>query len=746
MSALQKLCLGLVLCSFVVLSLAYNVLQPIWEAPDESAHFGFVRYVQLHHALPRGSPATPAHIDAWNPTSEYSQAPLYYLVLAVALSPVRLLPDAQFHPNPYVAWPGHPWREAVALHRTDEDWPYHGLSLFVHLGRLISLVFGLVTLLATFGLVRSVTHRVSDALFATAWLAWTPGFLLASARLDNDAAAMVSGTVTVLFCGRLLMSSTRPCWTAFLWPSLGLAAALLSKLDTVFLIPLVATAAIVAAEPRRPLTVSVARRLGATLLTLMVPLGLLAGWWLVIGRTFQARVGTAAGFGVVQIWTTLGSLSWARVFGSLWNLNGTWWGGVGFGALKLWPPVVYILLAIPLGGLVCIGAVALLTSQNWHSGKERARWTCIVFGLSALPLFYATVARQALPSVGLDSNARFTLPAASIVALMLVIGGRYLRLDRWRRPLALGYLLAMLALAVATAALLLPRIPAPRIPARLARSAAELTRPAVATFANGVDLLAVNGLPSTIKPGQAISLDLRWRVDTSPAQNFTAFVHLVGVHDHREVAGSDAIPFQKTFPPRLWQTGEIIDEHESLTVPGDLPPGQYTLLIGGYHLAQNDLKPIPLVVATKSATTVSVGSWAVLPDTAGLAQARPANAAFGPNLVLRGYAVRDEDGYLDVSLYWQARRQIHRRLVVSVQLLGHAGRTAAQNDSEPVQGRLPTTAWPTGAIIRDNHRITLPDKPGDLQTIVVVYDRQTQQRLSVSVAGKPASDHFTLGN
>jgi len=149
MTTVQKTVFGLVLLSFVILSAAYNVLQPMWEAPDEPAHFGFVRYVQTHHALPTGDPNALARLDAWNPTAEYIQPPLYYLVLAAALSSIKLPPGAQFHQNPYVAWPGHPWREAVALHRTDEGWPYHGLALYLHAGRLVSTGFGLVALLAT---------------------------------------------------------------------------------------------------------------------------------------------------------------------------------------------------------------------------------------------------------------------------------------------------------------------------------------------------------------------------------------------------------------------------------------------------------------------------------------------------------------------------------------------------------------------------------------------------------------------
>src|SRR5262249_44837794 len=150
----------------------------------------------------------------WDTTSEYSQAPLYYGILAAALAPIRLPDDAGPHLNPFVAWPGHPWREAVALHRSAEGWPYRGGSVFVHLGRLVSTIFGLITLLATFGLVITVTGRFAAALFATAWLGFAPVFVLTSARLDNDAAAMATSALCLLACARLLVASGRPSRTA----------------------------------------------------------------------------------------------------------------------------------------------------------------------------------------------------------------------------------------------------------------------------------------------------------------------------------------------------------------------------------------------------------------------------------------------------------------------------------------------------------------------------------------------------
>jgi len=97
-----------------------------------------------------------------------------------------------------------------------------------------------------------------------------------------------------------------------------------------------------------------------------------------------------------------------------------------------------------------------------------------------------------------------------------------------------------------------------------------------------------------------------------------------------------------------------------------------------------------------------------------------------------------------VSLFWKALGPIGKDLTVSVQLLDAAGRLVAQQDSQPAGGRLPTSVWPTGQIVQDDHVVPLDRPPAGLQTIVVVYDPRTMQRLTVTAAGA-SSDYFRLG-
>jgi hypothetical protein len=737
--------LGIILVISTSLAICYNVLQPIWEAPDEPAHFGYIRFLQLQNQLPRAITGIHAFNQPWNTTNEYSQAPLYYIVEAIALKAVPLLPDAQPHLNPRVAWPGDPLREAVALHRTDESWPYSGLSLFVHAGRLVGTLFGVITLLATYSLVLTVTKRVGAALFATAWLAFSPVFLLTDSRLDNDAAAMATGSVALALCAGALVSPKRSSPLRLLFLSLGLTAALLSKLDTAFLIPLVAVAAGISADPAHSWNRHLARRMVVAAAILAIPLSTFAAWWLTYARSSAEVLGVKAGFGVLEPWTVIAGIDGGRALNAFWNWNATWWGGVGWGTLTLWPPLVYIALAIPMVGFTGLGLLSLRQARTGDETSRRREIVTIILVLSVIPIFYATVARAAVPAIGLDSNARFTLPAAPVIALLVAQGLTHPILSRIRRWAPQAYGTALIGLAVATAVVLLPRIPRPEIPSRLAVNVEETSRQPRVAFQNGIDLLSIGGLPSSLVPGRQLPIDLTWRVNVPVERSFTAFAQIIDVKDRRVVAASDAIPYAESFPPEAWQKLEIVDEHRTLTPPATLPPGQYVLLVGTYYLNGNEISPIPIVGSSPPANSAELMHWQVLPDAADLSTAKPTTAVFGSNIQLPGYSVETTGTSTTVTLFWLGTRPVPEDYVVSVQALGADGRPMSQNDSEPVDGRIPTSTWPPGRIVRDVHVLAVPVGSTVDRLIVVVYNRQSLQRLPVSEPGSPLADYLTLG-
>lgn len=86
-------------------------------------------------------------------------------------------------------------------------------------------------------------------------------------------------------------------------------------------------------------------------------------------------------------------------------------------------------------------------------------------------------------------------------------------------------------------------------------------------------------------PGQKIFLQLWWRADTAIEGDWTVFTHVLGPPrgDGSVVwAGLDARPGLGSIPTGAWRVGDIILDEYQITLPDDIPPGQYQLEIGWY--------------------------------------------------------------------------------------------------------------------------------------------------------------------
>ena len=105
---------------------------------------------------------------------------------------------------------------------------------------------------------------------------------------------------------------------------------------------------------------------------------------------------------------------------------------------------------------------------------------------------------------------------------------------------------------------------------------------------------------SQIEPGTHLSVTLGWQAgDTIPSADYTVFLQLLGPNG--VVAQSDAYPtslieqMPLVRPTTSWARGEVILDHHTLSIPADLPTGQYQLIAGMYNLAQNGARlPVTL--------------------------------------------------------------------------------------------------------------------------------------------------------
>ncbi|MAU00912.1 MAG: hypothetical protein CL608_27520 [Anaerolineaceae bacterium] len=123
------------------------------------------------------------------------------------------------------------------------------------------------------------------------------------------------------------------------------------------------------------------------------------------------------------------------------------------------------------------------------------------------------------------------------------------------------------------------------------------------TLSEQASLVGFSLEDGTIAAGETVNLELVWQAVMELSESYRVFVHVLG-DDGRIVAQADSLPANWTRPTTGWLPGEYIRDAHSLTLPPQLPPGDYTLVTGlylpnGSRLQQpNGQDQIPLTTIT----------------------------------------------------------------------------------------------------------------------------------------------------
>jgi 4-amino-4-deoxy-L-arabinose transferase-like glycosyltransferase len=226
-----------------VLAITYSFATPLWEAPDEPSHYLYAEYLATHKSLPPPQPPQQSRFfERGYATSlyEWYQLPLYYMLLAPPLTLVNAvspasIPQAMPQINPDFT------KGAINLFNPTTDRSLE--SLFEAPGprvaRLFSVLFGLLTLLATYRLALSISPGdKTTALAATGFMAFIPQFTFLTSYVSNDNLAILMSTLCMLTYSELLTQDNPLNWRQLLGMGLLVGLALLTKLSLLFLLPL----------------------------------------------------------------------------------------------------------------------------------------------------------------------------------------------------------------------------------------------------------------------------------------------------------------------------------------------------------------------------------------------------------------------------------------------------------------------------------------------------------------------------
>jgi hypothetical protein len=113
--------------------------------------------------------------------------------------------------------------------------------------------------------------------------------------------------------------------------------------------------------------------------------------------------------------------------------------------------------------------------------------------------------------------------------------------------------------------------------------------PSVAMFGEQLRLLGYTlkatdpQQPAVYRAGGNLPISLFWEVNQPLTTDYSFFLHLCQTCDLPPVASDDGQPLGGYLPTGSWLPGKPARDDRAIHLPDDLPPGQYTLLLGVYR-------------------------------------------------------------------------------------------------------------------------------------------------------------------
>jgi 4-amino-4-deoxy-L-arabinose transferase-like glycosyltransferase len=254
-----RLLLGAIVAGYLVFAALYATRVPLWNAPDEPAHYNYIASIAIDHQLPVLRPGdynqqlldrlVSAHFPPGQSVAslryESHQPPLYYLIAAPVLAVTR---HASLR------------TQVVAL-------------------RLVTVLIGALFVLATYRLARLIFRRSEVLpLAAAAFVAFIPMHLFMDASIDNDALAELMLCLTLI----VLVDDLQECgkaendWRAGLVVGLAILSKLVAAVSAVLVVVGFLGSAYLATDRAAALRRLPRRLVRAGSVSLVV-----SGWWVV---------------------------------------------------------------------------------------------------------------------------------------------------------------------------------------------------------------------------------------------------------------------------------------------------------------------------------------------------------------------------------------------------------------------------------------------------------------------------------
>ena len=727
--------------AFVVLGAVYSVTTPLFEAPDEPAHYRQV--VRAAHGEEAAATVLPGPAER----ETLRQPPLYYAVGGLLTRRIGLAADGPvYEANPHAAL-GTVDVQAnknAVLHLEDDRFPYRGVSLAMHVLRWFSVLCSAVTVVLVYLAARQIApERGAMAVGVAALAAFNPQFLFTSGAVSNDSLATLWATATLYLALRVVNGGERVDVPAAL---LGLCAGLaaltrIGALPALLLIP-AAGAARARSRDLRSLT---ATSLRPAAIALAVALAV-CGWW-------YAGLLAPGGLVAAQPQDVEAAAPGASVGSVVGSLVLSFWGVFGWMNVPA-DATFYSLVRI----VTLLGVLGVIPALAWVYWRERTfrpyRWRAALV-LGAWPAIL--VASLALGATALYPEAsaggidgRLLFPAIASISFILFVG-----VTAWFPRRYVGVVGAFLTVGMGMVAARAPAwyiAPAYAAPPRIAlEQVPDTIHDLGISYGDELFLLGYELPQETVRAGENLNLRLYWLARRAMDTDYSVAIRVAGRRGER-IGAIDTFHGGGNLPTRGWLPGDVVvDEYVVPIVPDAVGPVAAAIRVGVYGGPERERLPSLDARLRPIEGPAEIARVRVAPArTPRLEPANRMTVNLGHRVVLTGYdlspAAPEAGKNLVVDLYWKPLTRLNHNYTVFVHLVDADGILRGQIDEQPVQGDYPTRLWIPEDTVRDAHTLALPADlaSGPYWLNVGLYLVETGERLEI-VDSDPAQSAVTLG-
>ncbi len=741
----NKMAVWFVLTLYLLVTLAYGLVNPLFEAPDEVWHFFTAQYIAENGRLP----VIAAEPDPWL-SQEAAQPPLYYIIGAALIAPIDTAAARQeVWPNP-LAYPGDASLQANInqfIHAPREAWPWDRYVLAAHLLRLFSTLLGLGTLLCIYASGRLIwPDDGRKPLLAMALVAFLPQFNFLHASVSNDPLIIFLASTAVYQLLWLWQNKITAPRLLLLGITVGLAA-LTKNAGILLLVYAVIVLILLEIRDWKLRRECPTERLKykdnlpsliSNLLLLLIPTLFIAGWlwwrnWQLYGDFTAANQFLRfdqgnGGFTVLEVLGQTDSLlrSAVAVFGWFNILAPTWiyaiWGGI-----VLLSMAGAIVAAVSLPRRVHRGkdTVATHGDQNSQLPNYSIIQLLIINNqlqmaalLTLWPLLvYAGLFRFMLITPA--AQGRLLFPAIVPLALGVSYG-----LTRWHWR-SIYWVVPALALLTTAYSLFFVIRPTYAQPPFVVELPAQVT-PLNLEMGDGLTLLGVNVETDTAVPGSIIPLTLYWTADPIPQEAPELVLELFG-RDLALLGQYHAYHGRGNYPANLWPPGQIVADRVNIRVADTAVTPVLARLFARLNNTGTAAQEIAAVkIIPKSWPESSDETLATLGDGIELTAVTLDKTTAKPG------------DTITISPTWRVTAPPGQPLTTLVHLVEAGQPPLATGDSPPLNGSYPTTVWETGEVIEDGYTLTIPDglADGRYPLWIGLYTPDTLARLPLFVNGE----------